>query len=141
MNPDIVARIDEALLKKMNSLVTEKSDSIDGKNVLAQILKQMDSTDFEMFAKLGIPVNEPVYLGNIEELSQIVHILAYEHYSAEANHEEIEKRYLEIFVLKLGRAVQSMSAASPELFAERNYKLTQLRGFFCIPWAFCLLFS
>lgn len=87
----------------------------------------MDSIDFEMFAKLGIPVNEPVYLGNIEELSQIVHILAYEHYSAEANHEEIEKRYLEIFVLKLGRAVQSMSAASPGLFAERNYKLTQLR--------------
>lgn len=87
----------------------------------------MDEADKEKFISLGIPMNKPTYLGNIEELSQIVHILAYEHYSAEANHEEIEKRYLEIFVLKLSRAVQSMAAASPELFAERNYRLTQLR--------------
>ena len=47
MSPDIVAKIDEALQKKLNSLVTEKSDSIDGKSVLARILKQMDSSNEE----------------------------------------------------------------------------------------------
>ena len=44
MSPDIIAKIDETLQKKLNSLVTEKSDSIDGKSVLASILKQMDSS-------------------------------------------------------------------------------------------------
>lgn len=43
MSPDIVAKIDEAMQKKLSRLVTEKSTEIDGKNVLAHILKQMDS--------------------------------------------------------------------------------------------------
>lgn len=47
MNPEVVARIDEAMQKKMNSLITQKSDSIDGKNILAGILKQMDSSSEE----------------------------------------------------------------------------------------------
>ncbi|WP_147612718.1 flagellar motor switch protein FliG [Treponema pectinovorum] len=42
MNPFIIAKTDEAIQKKMNSLVIQKSDSIDGKNVLAHILKCMD---------------------------------------------------------------------------------------------------
>lgn len=47
MSPDIVARIDEAMQKKLSRLVTEKSTEIDGKNVLAHILKQMDSASEE----------------------------------------------------------------------------------------------
>ncbi len=47
MDPEVVARIDEAMQKKMNSLITQKSDSIDGKNILAGILKQMDSSSEE----------------------------------------------------------------------------------------------
>lgn len=42
MNPDIVAKVDEAMQKKVNSLVTQKTDSVDGRNILAQILKKMD---------------------------------------------------------------------------------------------------
>ena len=41
VSPEIVQRVDKALQEKMNHLATSKSDAIDGKNVLAQILKRM----------------------------------------------------------------------------------------------------
>ncbi|WP_294429575.1 flagellar motor switch protein FliG [uncultured Treponema sp.] len=41
ISPEIVQRVDKALQEKMNHLATSKSDSIDGKSVLAQILKRM----------------------------------------------------------------------------------------------------
>lgn len=50
-----------------------------------------DYWDKEYVEKLGIPMNIPVYLGDIDELSHLVHILVYEHYSGAVNSEEIEK--------------------------------------------------
>lgn len=44
---DVVAGIDEVLEKKFNSLAVEKADSLDGRNILAQILKKMDSASEE----------------------------------------------------------------------------------------------
>lgn len=41
VSPEIVQRVDKALQEKMNHQATSKTDSIDGKNVLAQILKRM----------------------------------------------------------------------------------------------------
>ncbi|MBQ0050846.1 MAG: flagellar motor switch protein FliG [Treponema sp.] len=41
INPDIVKRVDQAMQAKMNSLAASKSDKIDGKSTLAQILKRM----------------------------------------------------------------------------------------------------
>jgi len=41
ISPEIVQRVDKAMQEKMNHLATSKSDSIDGKNILAQILKRM----------------------------------------------------------------------------------------------------
>lgn len=41
ISPEIVQRVDKALQEKMNHLAASKSDSIDGKNILAQILKRM----------------------------------------------------------------------------------------------------
>lgn len=41
VNPDIVKRVDKALQDKMNNLATSKSNKIDGKSTLAQILKKM----------------------------------------------------------------------------------------------------
>ena len=42
VNPDIVKRVDKAMQEKMNALATSKSDKIDGKSTLAQILKRMN---------------------------------------------------------------------------------------------------
>lgn len=41
ISPEIVQRVDKAMQEKMNHLATSKSESIDGKNILAQILKRM----------------------------------------------------------------------------------------------------
>ncbi len=41
LNPEVVRRVDEAMKEKMDSLATEKSDRIDGRSALAQILKKM----------------------------------------------------------------------------------------------------
>lgn len=41
VNPDIVKRVDKAMQDKMNTLAASKSNKIDGKSTLAQILKKM----------------------------------------------------------------------------------------------------
>ena len=41
ISPEIVQRVDKSLQEKMNRQATSKSDTIDGKNILAQILKRM----------------------------------------------------------------------------------------------------
>ncbi len=87
----------------------------------------VDEGDIEKMHSLKIPFDSVVHLGNSDELSQIMHILAYEHYSAEKYSAEIERSYTDIFLLKLSRIIQSKSYISSASFIERNYKLTQLR--------------
>lgn len=86
-----------------------------------------DESDIKHFAKLDIPVNEPVYLGDTESLSQIIHILAYEHYSEEANHAEIEEHYTQIFLLGVSRLIRSGASVSTKSLSEKNYRMTMLR--------------
>ncbi|MBQ8780593.1 MAG: helix-turn-helix domain-containing protein [Oscillospiraceae bacterium] len=86
-----------------------------------------DENDLEKFGKYGIKENTVYYLGNIEELSQIMHILAYEHYCADSFHVEIEEKYLDIFLLKLARMIEQRASASSEALIEKNYRFTQLR--------------
>lgn len=83
--------------------------------------------DGERFSELGIPLNVPVYLGDTEGLSQIIHILAYEHYSAEKYSSEIEEHYMEIFLLRLSRLIQSGASVSLRMLMEKNHRMTQLR--------------
>jgi AraC family transcriptional regulator of arabinose operon len=71
------------------------------------IYLHMESGDAERLRALGIPENEIVQPGNIEELSQTVRAVAYEHYSAEEGHELIEQHYFEIFLLRLSRAIRN----------------------------------
>lgn len=88
---------------------------------------ETDSSDLEKLSELKIPFDTPIYLGSIEELSRIIHILAYEHYSAESFSEEIEGLYMEILFLTLSRIIQSRTCISSASFIERNHRLTQLR--------------
>lgn len=87
-----------------------------------------DESDIEAFARLDIPVNEIVHLGSVEELSQIMHIMAYEFYSANPYREEITERYAEILLLKLSRTIRSGTGGSYASFAEKNHRLTQIRA-------------
>lgn len=88
---------------------------------------ELTEEDIDRIKSLKIPFNEIVYLGNIDELSQIVHVMAYEHYSSEFYHDEIENGYVEILLMKLGRLIQSRTYTAPRSIAERNGKFTQLR--------------
>ncbi len=42
VSPDIIRRVDAAMQEKVNNQSVEKSENIDGRNALAQILKKMD---------------------------------------------------------------------------------------------------
>ena len=43
VSPEILKRVDKAMLEKSRTITTEKTENIDGRNALAQILKKMDS--------------------------------------------------------------------------------------------------
>lgn len=86
-----------------------------------------DENDKKHFEEMGITLNEPIYLGNIEELSQIVHIMAYELYTKDNYCEEIVSDYFEILVMKLSRLIRTKSAVSSHSFMKKNHRMTELR--------------
>lgn len=69
----------------------------------------------------------PVYLGDIDELSHLVHILVYEHYSGAVNSDEIEKKYIDVLFLMLSRTLRSCNCMSSKQLSERHYRFTQIR--------------
>ncbi|MCR5167607.1 MAG: AraC family transcriptional regulator [Oscillospiraceae bacterium] len=87
----------------------------------------MDENDLRLLDKLGIECDKPLFLGNIEELSGIIHILSYEHFSAERYNTDIEKYYTEILLRKLSRLILSGASVSLHLYTEKNSRMTQLR--------------
>ena len=88
-----------------------------------------DYWDQNFIDNLEIPIDTPVHLGNdVEEISQLVHILCYERYTSDAYHSEIEERYTEILFLKLSRLLKQKRCAFSEALSEKNYRFTQLRN-------------
>ena len=54
IDSDIVRRVDQAMREKLQNQIVEKSDNIDGRNALAQILKKMDlSSEREILSNLS----------------------------------------------------------------------------------------
>lgn len=84
--------------------------------------------DEKFFAELEIPFDKVVHIGNIEELSRIVHILTYEHYSAGFYRSEIEERYTEILFMKLSRILKDKSYLSDNALSGHNNKLVYIRN-------------
>lgn len=83
--------------------------------------------DSDRFERLAIPFDTPVYPGNIEELSQLMYLMTYEHYSAEKYHTKAEGHYLGLLFIKLSRQIQSRSHPDPNAFISRNAALTHIR--------------
>ncbi|MBQ9208256.1 MAG: helix-turn-helix transcriptional regulator [Oscillospiraceae bacterium] len=84
--------------------------------------------DRDFVLSLDIPFDTPVYIGESEELSEIIHILAYEHYSGQEHRERIEEDYLRIFMYKLSRFIHGGSILSTHEYTEKNHRMTQLRS-------------
>lgn len=87
-----------------------------------------EENDIERFAELGIPLNEIAPLINVEEMSQILRQIAYEHHSQDENRDIIEKHYVEIFLLKLSRILNMNSTHHSVLLADKHYHFSHLRN-------------
>lgn len=86
-----------------------------------------DESEKKLFDDLGIPFDSPICLQNLDELSQLIHFIAYEHYSSDLHHESIKKQYTQILFYKISRIIQSKVVPSADLFTTKNDKLTYLR--------------
>lgn len=84
--------------------------------------------DRKFLDELGIPLDEPIQLENSEELSNIIHFITFEHFSAELYHKELEKQYINILFYKLSRIIKTNIYHSSDLFASKNDKLIFLRS-------------
>ncbi len=82
----------------------------------------------ERFSQLEIPFDEIVHVGRLDELSRLIHILAYEHYSALPHQEEIEHHYTEILLLKMSSLIRMNLHERSYSLAEKNYHFTHLRN-------------
>ncbi len=87
----------------------------------------LEEGDEENFRELNIPCNEVLHLGHIDELSQLIRSIAYEHYSTGEHHDKIQQHYFEIFLLKLNAMLQTSTPHSYVL-ADKNNRFIQLRN-------------
>lgn len=86
-----------------------------------------DESEKKIFEELAIPFDTPLCLGNIDELSQLIHFISFEHYSSDLHHESIKKQYTQILFYKISRIIQSKVVPSADLFTTKNDRLTYLR--------------
>ena len=87
----------------------------------------LNEKDIEILQKRGIVFDQPVLLNNIDELSNIIHRIAFELFSSELYHSDIQSLYTQIFFYELARIIQSKDIISPDFLATKNDKLTYLR--------------
>ena len=86
-----------------------------------------DEEDIENFKRLNIPINKPMFLGDIGELTEIMRALTREYCSDEEYSREIEKYYTRILFMKLSRRIFLGTSAASASLTEKNYQMTQLR--------------
>lgn len=77
--------------------------------------------------KLGLIFDTPVYLGNVDELSAIIHQISYNHFSADVYHEEIKILLTSVFFFQIAQQVKCKVLKAPDVMASKNDRLTYLR--------------
>jgi AraC family transcriptional regulator, arabinose operon regulatory protein len=81
----------------------------------------------ELFERLRIPLGKIIKLENINELSSLINMMAYEYYSSDLHHDEITIKYLQVFFLKLSRLLIVKEDVSSNDFSSKHEKLINLR--------------
>ena len=89
--------------------------------------------DITFLESLQIKQNESIEVANMEELSGLVHALAYEHFSVDAYQDEIEQAYLRLLFYKTAQGIwkaqeQHGTAINPKSFKCSNAALTMLHA-------------
>ena len=85
-----------------------------------------DEEKSELLEK-GLVFDTPVFLGNSEEISSLIHQISYNHFSADIYHEEIKILLTSVLFLKTAQQAKSKIIQSPDALASKNDKLTYLR--------------
>lgn len=75
----------------------------------------------------GMPFDTPMQTQNAAELSELIRKMAYEHYSAELMHSEIEHQYANILFMKIRREYTAGDHHSTLQLRDNNQQLTYLR--------------
>ena len=85
-----------------------------------------DEEKSELLEK-GLVFDTPVFLGNIEEISSLVHQISYNHFSADIYHEEIKILLTSVLFLKTAQQAKLKIIQSPDVLASKNDRLNYLR--------------
>ncbi len=84
--------------------------------------------DITHLRKLDIPFDKVIQVYNMEELSQLVRFMAFEHHSKDSYNEEILSHYMDIFFLKLSRAISMKHHAGSQILSEKYQTMHHLRN-------------
>lgn len=84
--------------------------------------------DISRFKELEIPLNKIITLTNIDELSQILRQISYEHNTFDEKKESIKAHYTEIFLLKLSRTIKMDNPVDPAKLSNRHYYFQHIRN-------------
>ena len=89
--------------------------------------------DLAFLESLHIKQSEAIPIANMEELSGLIHALAYEHFSVDAYHEEIRQAYLRLLFYKTAQGIwkaqeQHGAVINPKSFKRSNAALTMLHA-------------
>ena len=85
-----------------------------------------DEEKSELLEK-GLVFDTPVFLGNIEEISSLIHQISYNHFSADIYHEEIKILLTSVLFLKTAQQAKLKIIQSPDALASKNDRLNYLR--------------
>jgi AraC family transcriptional regulator of arabinose operon len=85
-----------------------------------------DEEKSELLEK-GLVFDTSVFLGNIEEISSLIHQISYNHFSADIYHEEIKILLTSVLFLKTAQQAKLKIIQSPDVLASKNDRLTYLR--------------
>ncbi|MCQ2591396.1 MAG: AraC family transcriptional regulator [Treponema sp.] len=88
----------------------------------------MTEDDKSYLLQLGIVFDEPIELNSLENLTNIIHNIVFEHYSSDSYHEILEENYVNILFHQLARTISNKSQPAPNVLDSKNDKLTYLRS-------------
>lgn len=87
----------------------------------------MEDEDVTRLKSMGLVLDEPVYLGNVEDISHIILNITYEHYSAETYNEQAKVNYTELLLIKLSRLALCRSKTQRSSVSDVRSSLINLR--------------
>lgn len=114
-SPAIFYSENDAINVKENSFVIFSSDfpqhykACDTEYIDDWLHFEPDENEIELIQKLEIPINTPVYIGDTNNVSQIISQMCFEFYSTNINRNEIAQLYFHIILYKLHEQMNCMN--------------------------------